>query len=225
MDDPKPTLLHRWLGWHAPELRRLGVGALAGVIAATVLGLTTRWQFAVLGGWDAAACTFLGSVVPAIARADGARTKKIATREDLTRDTSRVLLLVAAAVSVVAVAFALSQANREAGAEKAWLVAVAALSVVLSWTVVNTVFTLRYAHLHYTTPGGVDFGGKNAPENPDYSDFAYVAFTIGMTYQVSDTALLDRGIRRTVLSHALLSYFFGIAIVGAGVNIVAGLAH
>jgi uncharacterized membrane protein len=99
----------------------------------------------------------------------------------------------------------------------------AAFTVVVSWTVVNTVFTLRYARLYYRgAGGGVDFG-TDSTQPPDYRDFAYLAFTIGMTYQVSDTMLRDRGIRRTVLLHAVLSYVFGVVIVSAGVNVVAGL--
>jgi len=104
------------------------------------------------------------------------------------------------------------------------LVGFAALTVVLSWTVVNTVFTLRYADQHFGSGAvGIAFGDTDGPEAPTYRDFAYVAFTIGMCYQVSDTTVRDRRIRRTVLSHALLAYVFGVAIVGGSVNLIAGL--
>src|SRR5690606_3251822 len=97
----------------------------------------------------------------------------------------------------------------------------AVVTVVLSWMSVNTDFTLRYAHLYYSSPeGGVDFAGTTAP---DYRDFAYLAFTVGMTYQVSDTALLTPQFRRELLKHALLSYVFGAVIVAAVINAVAGL--
>lgn len=87
----------------------------------------------------------------------------------------------------------------------------------------NTLFTLRYAHLYYRLPAdGIDFG-DTSNEPPDFRDFAYLAFTIGMTYQVSDTVLRSRRVRRTVLVHALISYVFGVVIVAAGVNTVAGL--
>jgi uncharacterized membrane protein len=82
---------------------------------------------------------------------------------------------------------------------------------------------LRYARLYYTEPiGGVDF---NADDKPSYTDFAYLAFTIGMTFQVSDTALSSRAIRSAALRHALLSYLFGTVILATTVNFVAGLAH
>ena len=118
---------------------------------------------------------------------------------------------------------------RSCGARRAALLQVlligfAVLTVVLSWTVVNTVFTLRYADLHFgSRDPGIAFDDSGEPEGPTYRDFAYVAFTIGMCYQVSDTTIRDRRIRRTVLSHALLSYMFGAAIVGGSVNLIAGL--
>jgi uncharacterized membrane protein len=100
------------------------------------------------------------------------------------------------------------------------------LTVVLSWTVVNTICTLRYADLHFgSRVAGIGFGDSVGQERPNYRDFAYVAFTIGMTYQVSDTTVRDPRIRRTVLSHAVLSYVFGVVIVGGSVNLVAGLVR
>ena len=93
--------------------------------------------------------------------------------------------------------------------------------------ITNSVFTLRYADLFYRSTGQadrvIDFGYGADAGPPDYRDFAYLAFTIGMTYQVSDTALHDRRLRGTVLYHAFLSYFFGVVIVATGVNVIAGL--
>ena len=224
MAGPRRTVYHRWLGWHAPDLRRLVTAAAVGLIVAAAIWQFVSWQVAVLSGWDAAALTFLITVWAIIARTDGPHTEHLVLREDLTRDTSRLLLLAASGASLVAVVFALHLAGRESGAQRVLLISVATVTVVVSWTVVNTVFTLRYAHQYYSSPReGVDFGGAPATAQPDYRDFAYLAFTIGMTFQVSDTSLRDRRIRRTVLFHALLSYVFGVVIVAAGVNIVAGL--
>jgi uncharacterized membrane protein len=98
------------------------------------------------------------------------------------------------------------------------------LTVVLSWAVINTVYTLRYADQHFRSkPGGVAFGAEDGQQHPGYRDFAYVAFTIGMCYQVSDTTLRDPQIRRTVLAHAILSYVFGVVIVAGSVNLISGL--
>jgi uncharacterized membrane protein len=224
MVGPPRTVYHRWLGWHAPDLRRLVTAAAVGLIVAAAIWQFVSWQVAVLSGWDAAALTFLVTVWAIIVRIDGPRTEHLVLREDLGRDTARLLLLAASGASLVAVVFALHLAGPSSGAQRVLLITVATLTVVISWTVVNTVFTLRYAHQYYSSPHeGVDFGGAPATAQPDYRDFAYLAFTIGMTYQVSDTSLRDRRIRRTVLFHALLSYVFGVVIVAAGVNIVAGL--
>jgi len=227
MSAPSRTVYNRWLGWHAPELRRLVIAAGAGLIVGLLLALVVRWQVAVLGGWAATGLTFLASVWPVILRADAAATEHLQTREDLTRDTARLLLLAACAASLVSVVFALHLAGLETGGQRVALIAVAVVSVVVSWIVVNTVFTLRYAADYYRAPGsgpaGIDFGGTPASDPPVFRDFAYMAFTIGMTYQVSDTDLRNRRIRRTVLLHALVAYLFGVVIVAAGVNIVAGL--
>ncbi len=223
MSVPAPTVYHRWLGWHAPALRRLLVAAMVGAVAGLALATVLPWRLAVLGGWNATALTFLLSVAPIILGADGPLTQRIAVREDMNRDVARLLLLTASGASLVAVGFALGLARHQSGAERVLLVTMAAVTVSVSWTVVNTVFTLHYARLYYLGAGdGIEFGGDTT-RPPDYRDFAYVAFTIGMTYQVSDTTLRARGIRRTVLVHAFLSYVFGVVIVAAGVNVVAGL--
>ena len=222
---PAETPYHRWMGWHATAGRRVASALAGGLAVALVLAPFVSWQLAVLSGWDGAALAFLVTVWTTIARKDAEHTRMLATREDLTADTSRLLLLAASAASLVAVGLALVLARRETGWAQVVLLTVATLTVVLSWTVVNTVFTLRYAHLYYGSPGvPVDFGEPAADGKAEYRDFAYLAFTIGMTYQVSDTTIRNRAIRRTVLLHALLSYVFGVVIVSIGVNVIAGLA-
>ena len=95
-------------------------------------------------------------------------------------------------------------------------------SVVVSWLLVHTIFTLKYARLYYGDPeGGVDFENK---VRPPYSDFAYLSFTIGMTFQVSDTDIKSKQIRRTILRHAWLSFPMGAVIIATTINVVAGLA-
>jgi uncharacterized membrane protein len=207
----------------ASELRRLLVAGIVGLIGAVAVSPFVPVELAVLCGWDATAIVFLASVWLTIARVDGDQTEELATRDDLSRDTARLVLLVASSASVVAVVLAIGRARQEVGADRWTLVTIAAVTVVLSWTAVNTIFLLRYANLYYGGPRGVDFAGVGRTDRPDYRDFAYLAFTIGMCYQVSDTSLRDRRIRRTVIIHALMSYVFGVVIIATGVNIVAGL--
>jgi uncharacterized membrane protein len=221
---PPQTLYHRSVGWHAPAMRRAVIVACIGLIVAVVLLWFATWELAVLAGWDAATLTFLLSIWPIILRADSSNAEQWARREDETRGSATLLLLGASVASLLGVGFVISLAGRESGPPRVLLVGVAVLTVVLSWTVVNTVYTLRYADLHFGSRAmGIAFGDSAGQERPTYRDFAYVAFTIGMCYQVSDTTVRDSRIRRTVLFHALLSYLFGVVIVGGSVNLIAGL--
>ena len=94
---------------------------------------------------------------------------------------------------------------------------------ILSWALVNTVFALKYARGYYSGgDGGIDFGQR---EPPAYSDFAYLAFTVGMCYQVSDQSIRTRRLRRTVLIHSIVSYAFGVVIIASTINVLAGFIH
>jgi uncharacterized membrane protein len=223
---PNPTRYHRWLGWHAPAMRRALVVGSIGLIVLLVLVWFIPWGMAVLAGWDSAALVFLLSVWPIIVRADSGHVVQLAKREDETRGSATVLLLGASVASLMGVGFALILAGRHSGPQRVLFIGLAVLTVVLSWTVVNTVFTLRYADQTAGSGGmGISFGDADGSGGPTYRDFAYVAFTIGMCYQVSDTTVGDGRIRRTVLSHAFLSYVFGVVIVGGSVNLIAGLVR
>jgi uncharacterized membrane protein len=221
---PVPTLYQRWLGWHAPAMRRALTVLIAGLVIAGVLLPFVTWGLALAGGWDAAALAFLLTTWPIIIRADGSRAAQLAGREDQTEGSARALLVGAGVASLLGAGYALHLAERENGTPRALLISVAVLTVMLSWTLINTVYTLRYADQHFRSrPGGIAFGTEDGQQLPSYRDFAYVAFTIGMTYQVSDTTLRDPQIRRTVLAHAILSYVFGVVIVAGSVNLVSGL--
>ena len=223
---PPETMYHRWLGWHAPALRRAVVVVSIGLIVMLVLLRFVTWVWAVVGGWDTAALAFLATIWPIIIRSDSLHAEQLSAREDETRGSATVLLIGASVASLLGVGFALSLAGRESGSQRVLLIGAAMLTVLLSWTVINTVYTLRYAHLHFgSTAEGIAFGDSTGQERPDYRDFAYIAFTIGMTYQVSDTTVRDRRIRHTVLSHAILAYLFGVVIVSGSVSLIAGLVR
>lgn len=193
------------------------VGALAGAVSA----LAVPWQAAPLIGWGVASILWFGPIWVRILRLDAVDTSEHATSEDPTRALSDFVLLAASIVSLVAIALVTIKAAHAHGGTKALLVGVAIGSVIASWAVVHTVFTLRYAALYYTgVDGGIDF---NEDDKPSYRDFAYLAFTIGMTYQVSDTDLTSKEVRHTALRHAMLSYLLGTVIIAATINLVAGL--
>src|SRR3977135_948189 len=154
---------------------------------------------------------------------DAEETARTATREDGSRAAADLMLLGAAIGSLGAVLLSLVKASSERGAGKALLTVVAVAIVFLPRAVFHLTFTLRYARLFFTEPkGGINFYEDKG--NPTYVDFAYVAFTIGMTYQVSDTDLTQPKLRAAALRHALLSYLFGTVIIAMTINVIAGLA-
>lgn len=199
---------------------RLGTGFLVALAAFIPAIVFTPWQVAALVGWDTLAGTFAGSVFLATRGKDAAATEAMATREDNTRVGADALLVGASVASLVGVALALLRAAAETGAAHTLIIAVAFLSVVLSWATVHTVFTLRYARLYYGGDRGIDWHGR---DRPDFGDFAYVALTLGMTFQVSDTDITSKPIRKAVLRHAVLSYVFGVVILATTINVIASL--
>jgi uncharacterized membrane protein len=205
-------------------MRRAVTVLFAGLIIALAVLPFAGWELTLVAGWDAAALTFLLTTWPVIFRADSSRVAQLAAREDETEGSARALLVGVSVASLLGVGYVLHLAGRDSGAQRVLLIGAAVLTVVLSWTVMNTVYTLRYADEHFRSKaGGIAFGDQDGQERPSYRDFAYVAFTIGMTYQVSDTTLRDTRIRRTVLAHATLSYLFGVVIVAGSVSLISGL--
>lgn len=200
---------------------RCSVVAMAGVIAGLVAAFVAAWQAAILVGWDAAAVGYLVWTWWIVGGFDAAETGRHASREDPSRRLAETLVLTAGVALLVAVGLLLLKAGESHGSTKAYLIAIGLLGVILSWASVHTIFMLRYASSYYQGPdGGVDFNEKDPPA---YLDFAYLAFTIGMTFQVSDTNLTTKQIRRIALSHALLSFLFGAVMLAFAINIVASL--
>jgi uncharacterized membrane protein len=200
--------------------------AVAAVIGGAAAGFTSPYTFAaaaVLAGWDAAAVIYLALVWTAIGGMDAAVTARIAAREDPSNSVAELVLQSASVIALVAIGFCLLRAGQATGSTKAFLIGLGVISVVLSWLTVHTVFMLRYARGYYQQPGGgIDFNEARAPA---YLDFAYFSFTIGMTFQVSDTNITSTPIRRVALQHALMSYLFGAVILAVAINVVASLLH
>jgi uncharacterized membrane protein len=212
---------------------RIAVAAVIGIVAAAVAVVLVGWTYAPSVGFDVAGALFLISTWAAVGRMDAASTAAHATREDPTRRMTRLIVLAAAVASLAGVGTLLIGATDGQGAGRAGAATLGLGSVAIAWLVVHSLFTLHYAQLYYGPgggdpgqpgkgeAGGIDFGLDSPPR---YSDFAYLAFTIGMTYQLSDTPLTTRALRSSVLRHALLAYLFGSLILGASVNLVVSLA-
>jgi uncharacterized membrane protein len=209
-------------GRHVSARTQVTVSLLVGALVAAAVALAVDAEFAPLAGWDATTIVYMAWVWMLIWPCDADQTARRAEHADPTRATADLLLLSAAVVSLAAVAGALASAAHSSGSGQVLRVTLGLASVVLSWGTVHTVYTLRYARLYYDgDDGGVDF---KQHERPRFSDFAYLAFTVGTTFQVSDTDLQNEAFRRTVLKHCLLSFLFGTGILATTINLVAGLS-
>jgi uncharacterized membrane protein len=195
--------------------------ALFAVVTAAAFIAGAQWPVALGAGWLGAALVIAEGIWRRIRRMDAAATAANAQQEDYSRATSDLVVLSASVASLVTVGFTLVEARDESGASKGLLILLAVAVVAASWLAIHLIFTVRYGDLYYDDPvGGVSF---NENEPPDYRDFLYLAFTIGMTFQISDTDISSKVIRRQVTRHALLSYLFGAVIVALAINTVATL--
>lgn len=202
----------------------------AGLVPAGLLyGLVPEsWppMLRLLTAWSGFAATTLLIAWAIILTAQVGHIRRIATREDPGRALSFGCVLTAAVASLLAVVLLLSSMHTGPTPLLAAHVAVGATGVLMAWLLVHTLFTLRYAHLYYAPDnnqreGGLEFPGTD-PE-PDYLDFAYFSFVIGMTAQTADVGISDRLIRRLALAHGLLAFGFNTAIVALTINGLAGL--
>jgi uncharacterized membrane protein len=203
----------------APALVSVVLGA---VLGAVLLVARAPFVLAALSAWDAGAALFLGIFWFVIVQKDAHETQRRAASEDPGRSAVYALVLLGSGASLLS-AVALARSPDEP--RKTLLVALCLANVALSWSLTQAAFTLRYAHLYYRDDddgvGGIDFPGDAAPA---YFDFAYLAFTVGMTFQVSDTAVSSAPIRRAVLLHAGLSFVYNTAIIAFVLNLLFGLA-
>jgi len=179
----------------------------------------------ILAAWDVAGLVLLALSWLTVASANAEHTQKRAAADDPGRNAVYALVLITSAVSLLSVT-PLVRASRGLDAEEAGMfLALSIATVTLSWALTHTAFTLRYAHLYYRLDsegiGGVEFPGCKAP---DYLDFAYLAFTVGMCFQVSDATISSSQIRRTVLLQAVLAFIYNTAILAFVLNLAFGRA-
>jgi uncharacterized membrane protein len=207
--------------WHALRARpslAIGGGLLVVVaVAAWSLGMHPAPSF--LLGFDLGALTFVGLQLREFSQATPISMREKARRQDAGRWGILWSGVAFSAVVLVALGTEL-QAGKTGGL---LAIAVAAASIMLSWAFLNTLFALHYAHGYYGDYGkpheGLDFPGE---EEPDYWDFAYFAVVVGMTFQVSDVQVTSRYLRRMVLVHGVIAFFFNVFIIAVSVNVVAG---
>jgi uncharacterized membrane protein len=204
--------------------RRALLCLAAGLVAAVIIGALWSPVLSPLTGWVVASACALAWVWKIGWPCDSEGTERLAEEESRSRSTDTWVLL-ACVASLVAVVVALVQSSGQADAVAVTAVLLSVLGVILAWALVNTVFALKYARMYYLGEpdrGGIDF---HKAEDPCYADFAYMAFTVGMSYAVSETEPDDTATRKVALGHALLSYAFGTGVVAVAINLVTNLGQ
>jgi uncharacterized membrane protein len=201
--------------------RLFSCGLLGGAVAA-IFTVWPGWRLTtcVLGGWDLAVALYLILVFDMMGGADVHGIRQRAAEQDEGQAAILVLTVAAALASLAAILAELGTSAGGAGRRPADLV-LAALTIVLSWAFIHMMFALHYAHEFYdgTEGGGMSFPGGD-PE-PDYWDFVYFSFVIGMTSQVSDVSVTSKPVRRTVAAHGVVSFVFNAALLALTVNLAA----
>jgi uncharacterized membrane protein len=198
---------------------RILVATVLGISVALVVGNTVGWRYS-LAGWVVGAGLYVVWTRLILSGMDAEQTCRYATREDPTRWVADVVIVSASIASLGGVAYVVIAGSRS-GPETVQSAILGILTVGASWFSVHTLYTVHYARLYYSDePGGINF---HDPESPCFQDFAYLAFTVGMTYQVSDTEIGLRSIRATVLRHAMVSYLLGAVVLAVTINLIAGL--
>lgn len=199
------------------------VAALAGAAAAVLVHVVAGWRYAPSVGWITAASIFLVWTWIVVLPMDADATRDRVEPEDPPRGWLTDVIILAASVASLGGVGLLLVAGSKAGLEQDIAAAVGVISIAAAWCVVHTVFSIRYADIYYSNDGrGIDFNGN---ERPRFLDFFYIGFTIGMTYQVSDTSLETTQLRRIALCQALLSYVFGAVILAVTINLVVALSN
>ena len=202
---------------------RLFLSILLGLAVIALLFATSDWRVAtkLLVGWDIGVGLYLILGFNLMARSDLHRLKRRAANQD-EGNTVILVLTVAAAIASMAAIFAELATEPGVSRQPAQLI-LATATVVLSWAFIHAIFALHYAHEFYGEGRDRKIGGMTFPndEEPDYWDFTYFAFTIGMCAQVSDVTVSSKSIRRTVLVHSVISFLFNAALLALTVNIAA----
>jgi uncharacterized membrane protein len=211
-----------WLHRHARIVRHRPhfstAAAIFFVMLATLIGAGFGLARGMLFAFDSAALIFLITVVWMFAHSPAATICARVARQDAGRWGVLWGGVVVSSVAVVALGVELSASQSGRTAE----IAFGAASLVLSWCFLNTMFALHYAHEYYSGSAREKAMSFPGSEEPDYWDFMYFAFVLGMTFQVSDVAIARRSVRRVALAHGIIAFFFDVFILALSVNVVAG---
>jgi len=215
----------------SPWIDRLGAKVrLAATLTVAVIAYfaqpeTISWSTRLVASWDVGTLVYLGLAWTIIARADAQSTRGHALAQDTSGYIIFLFVLGAACASVVAIGFVVAKIHDLAFWSKAWHLALTIAALISSWVLIQTVFAFHYARRYYLdelqqpqSSGGLAFPGG---ADPDYMDFAYYSFVVGMTSQVSDVQVTSPVMRRMTLVHGVLAFIFNIAVLALSINTIA----
>jgi uncharacterized membrane protein len=197
---------------------RTFISIAVGIVAFFLLPNSLRLVTRLLIGWDIFVALYLVLVCTLVFRSGLAHIRRNAVLQDDGRFLILLVTALGAFASIAAIIFGLDAQHRSSPE-----LALATVTIALSWAAVHTTFALHYAHEFYrgAKPGGLQFPSGDQHEDADYWDFVYFSFVIGMTAQVSDVGITDKTIRRTATAHGIISFVFNTALVALMVNIAA----
>ena len=209
---------------HLPAFGRLGLGVIAALFAGWLLPSGWKTEVRLVASWDGFALMALFLFWFSILKLQPAHIRRMARIEDPGRNISLILILLGASASLLAVVVLLQSSVTMQKDAKVGAIVLATSGVVLTWLLIHTVFTLRYARLYYgadESANGLCFPGDN--ECPEYLDFVYFSFVVGMTAQTSDVTIVKSRMRRTVLLHGVISFAFNTAVVALSIGVLTTL--
>jgi len=214
------------LVWRIIRARpRLFISSAVGLAAIGALTALTAWRPAMRGlvGWDLGIGLYVILAIEMMARGDAHQIRRRAATQDEGAIVILVLTVATAVASLLAIVALLGTSTTGASQRRSIDLALAIVTIGLSWFFIHTMFALHYAHQFYeegAVPGLAFPGGD---KEPDYWDFVYFSLVIGMTAQVADVGIKTKEIRRTVAAHGVVSFFFNVALLALTVNIAASL--
>lgn len=209
---------------HLPSYVRLGVAVALGITSALALPGSWSRETRLVASWDGFAISALLFTWFTILSLRPAHIRRVARIEDPSRSLTLILVVLGSAAALLAVVVLLRTGMKDDNPHRNGTIILALSAVVLAWTLIHTVFTLRYAHLYHGAKagmGGLDFPGDETC--PEYLDFAYFAFVLGMTAQTSDVSITTRHMRMNVLVHSIISFAFNTAVVALSIGVLTTL--
>lgn len=208
-------------------MQRLAVALTIAVAAFFVQPGSVSWQTRAVASWDAGVLAYLALAWSLIVRSNAVMTRDHALGQDQSGYVIFLFVVIASCASTVAIGFVVSTIKELAFWPRAWHLALTIGALISSWLLIQTVFAFHYARRYY---GVLTRERKDSPElvfpgerSPDYLDFAYYSFVVGMTSQVSDVAVTGRSMRRLTLVHGVLAFVFNIAVLALSINIIASV--